>query len=338
MKRHTSEFTKGQIIALFNENFSYADISKKLNIPKSTIGYIIKKFKNVGSIHRKPGSGRKEILSADEKRALQDISDNAPRKNAKEIRNEITDITKKQLSKKTVIRYLAEDQLFARIAHKKPFISPKNKLLRYEISKKFLAISNETWRTVIFTDEASFEMFPTRKRQTIYRRPGTAFETKNLVPSVKFGGGKVMVWRCVSHKGVGNLVFVDGKINSGKYINILANNLKDSASKMNLSSYIFQQDSAPCHKSKTTMDYFEAEEIALLDWAPQSPDLNPIEHVWAYIKLKLRDFIPKNLDDLKRKILEIWYAIPLDYIQKLIDGMLKRSCAVFEAKGDNSKY
>ncbi len=161
---------------------------------------------------------------------------------------------------------------------------------RFEISKKFLGFSNDAWKRVIFSDEASFELVPTRKYETIYRRNGTAFESKHLVPTVKFGGGKIMVWGCISQKGVGNLIFVTGNIDSAKYINILANNLKDSADKMGLSPYIFQQDSAPCHTSKMTREFFEREGIELLEWASQSPDLNPIEHIWAYIKLKLKEF------------------------------------------------
>ncbi len=76
----------------------------------------------------------------------------------------------------------------------------------------------------------------------------------------------------------------------------------------------------------------------MLSWAAQSPDLNPIEHVWCYIKLLLKNFQAKNIDELKEEILRIWNNIPLDFIQKLIDSIHRRAYDVFKNNGGHSKY
>jgi len=47
---------------------------------------------------------------------------------------------------------------------------------------------------------------------------------------------------------------------------------------------IFQQDFAPCHKSKSTKQWLTKRNIEILPWPANSPNLNPIENVWNDIK------------------------------------------------------
>ncbi|KAH8288665.1 hypothetical protein KR054_007468, partial [Drosophila jambulina] len=67
--------------------------------------------------------------------------------------------------------------------------------------------------------------------------------------TVKHGGGSVLVWGCMSARGVGNLIFIDGIMNAEMYLNILKENLHSSATKMGLErdNFIFQQDNDPKH-------------------------------------------------------------------------------------------
>ena len=86
-----------------------------------------------------------------------------------------------------------------------------------------------------------------------------------------------MVWGNISWKGVGRIVRVDERLNADGYIALLEENLLPSVEEMGLGSrWIFQQDGAPCHTAKKTMDWFKANDVTLMEWPPQSPDLNPI--------------------------------------------------------------
>ncbi|CAG9840214.1 unnamed protein product [Diabrotica balteata] len=77
-------------------------------------------------------------------------------------------------------------------------------------------------------------------------------------------------------------------MNSKKYKVMLEQRLAIELDKVQVvGTEIFQQDSAPCQVSKVIMKYFKDNNITLLDWSGNSPDLNPIENFWAICKVKL---------------------------------------------------
>ncbi len=64
------------------------------------------------------------------------------------------------------------------------------------------------------------------------------------------------------------------------------------------------QDNAPCHKAKVVMSYFSEQDFEIMDWSPQSPDLNPIENLWKILGVKVMERNPTNTEDLWVKIQE----------------------------------
>jgi transposase len=103
---------------------------------------------------------------------------------------------------------------------------------------------------------------------------------------------------------------------------------------------IFQQDSAPSHTAKTTQRWFEEHSISLLCHPANSPDLNPIEHVWHELKRRLRSLKhhPTNLDQLKEAIKRVWEEIPVEDVNKYIDRMPQIVQALKSAKGGHTKF
>ncbi|GBM05993.1 Transposable element Tc1 transposase [Araneus ventricosus] len=90
------------------------------------------------------------------------------------------------------------------------------------------------WESVIFVDESKFNIFGSNGRITVCRKPNEELNPKNLLPTVKDGGGGIMVWGCFAASGMGNLVFIENNMDQCKYMNILKENLKISAQKLGI--------------------------------------------------------------------------------------------------------
>ena len=93
------------------------------------------------------------------------------------------------------------------------------------------------------------------------------------------------------------------------------------------------------HTAKVTKKFLKDNNIRVMDWPPQSPDLNPIENLWhevkSYVRRKTK---PDTLDDLDILVQQAWRKIPPEYIRSLIKSMPNRVAACIAAKGGPTKY
>lgn len=149
-----------------------------------------------------------------------------------------------------------------------------------------------------------------------------------------------MVWGCMSAAGVGHLTVCDGTLNSAKYCAILETHMLPSARALfrRGQNWIFQQDNAPCHASRTSRTWLQEHSIQVLDWPAQSPDMSPIENLWWIIKRSISKRKPKSLDELKALIQEEWDKITPQQCERLVGNMPARIRALLRANGRATKY
>ncbi len=99
---------------------------------------------------------------------------------------------------------------------------------------------------------------------------------------------------------------------------------------------------AACHKAQIILDWFleHDNEFTLLKGPPQSPDLNPIEHLWDVVEreIHIMDVQPTNLKQLRDAVMSIWTKISEECFQHLLEPMPQRIETVLKAKGGPTRY
>ncbi len=147
-----------------------------------------------------------------------------------------------------------------------------------------------------------------------------------------------MVWAIFSWHTLGPLVPIKHCLNATAYLSIVADHVLPFMTTVYASSDgYFQQDNAPCHKAQIISDWFleHDNEFTLPKWPPQSPDLNPIEHLWDVVErdICIMDVQLTNLLQLRDDIMSIWTKISEECFQHIVESMPRRMKAVLKAKG-----
>ncbi len=163
-----------------------------------------------------------------------------------------------------------------------------------------------------------------------------------LVSTVQAAGG-VMVCGIFFWHTLGTLVLIGHSWNATAYLSIVADLVHLFMTTVYSSSDgYFQQNNAPCHKAQIISDWFleHDNEFTLLKRPPQSPDLNPIEHLWDVMEREIRimDVQPTNLQQLRDAIMSIWTKITEECFQHFVESMTWRIKADLKAKGGLTWY
>ena len=351
-----SDFEKGEIFAMYSHNYSTSEIAAWIKCSWSTVDRWIKRWQKEGNFDTKAVTGRPRKTLPGEDRLIKILSLQDPNLTAVDIAPYITDDPgddgkgKSKVTAETIRRRLRSYGLFARRRWKKPLLSKQNKKARLQWAQAHKDWTVEDWAKVLWTDESPFTLFPGREGY-IRRRNGEGGKEKHLNPTVKHGGGSIMVWGCFHSSGVGVLKRVEGRIDAEVYKQILIHQAMPELKKLisvepEYVRWTFQQDNASPHRANIVQKYLENKQsewggrLQVMTWPSQSPDLNPIENVWAYVKkqLRKRPKKPSSHANLLEQVQEIWKGLPSRILINLVESMPKRAAMVIKARGGTIKY
>lgn len=248
------------------------------------------------------------------------------------------------LSYKTATNILRSMGFHAEIKKKKPFISHRNRLKRYNWAKKYQHWTVDDWKRVVWSDETKINVWGSDGCKYYWSRPGNPLKPHHIDVTVKHGNGSLMMWGCMTYWGPGYACQIyDGAMNAEDYQGILGTTLRESLDYYGLKweDIYFQQDNDPKHTANSTKKWFSEHNVNWIDdWPPQSPDMNPIEHLWHHLKLKLSayDTKPTGVHDLWKRCDEEWNTFTEEECRRYIESMPARIKAVLDAKGGPTRY
>ena len=337
-QKYLSSPVKKAIISAVDQGRNYRDIARQFGTGKSTIADVVRQFRERNNHNVLPKSGRPRKTTARQDKALINASKADPRKSAVTLNAEIKEYYNVQVSTRTTKRRLNDAELFGRRPVKKPFVSVKNRNARIKFAKEHLNWTREQWSKVLWSDESKFMLFGSDGIKFVRRPKGHRNDPKYQLPTVKHGGGNVMVWGCFRRDGVGPIHQVTGIMDKEMYKDIINRVMLPHAKRVMPRGWIFQQDNDPKHTSKVVKEFFKTKKIRVLEWPSQSPDLNPIEHLWEHVERQISGRKPTNQNALFTIIKDAWEKISIDVLIKLVDSMPRRCQAVIDAKGFPTKY
>lgn len=196
--KETSIDERNIIIKLHSQGKSQREIAKVVGRSQSTINNIIKRFHETGSVGNKARSGRPRKVCQQLRRIIiREIKTN-PKVSAPKLCSNIATAHNVHVSSQTVRNIIKQEGYHGRVARKKFYVNKVNRKKRLDFAIHYSDMPQSYWNKVLWSDESKFQLFHSNRRSRVWRKKGTELDPKHLTPTVKHGGGSVMVWGCMS--------------------------------------------------------------------------------------------------------------------------------------------
>ena len=208
-----------KVIELYKTGEGYKKISKELRMPISHVQTLIKKWKMRDSFETKPWSGRSTKLSSTTARKIVRDAKKNPQMTTAEIQDFLTK-SGVDVSQCTIRRHCMG--LHGHVVIRKPLLRQCHKKNQAYNMPNSTETSHKTSGTKSFGVMGPKLNFLATTINTTFGEESTRpMMMMYTIPTVKHGDGSLMFWGFVSHKGTGNLVKIDGKMNAARYQKIL---------------------------------------------------------------------------------------------------------------------
>jgi len=321
--------TRLEIARLHAAGKSAAAIADELKICRQTVGKWINRTSQ-GNINVSPRSGRPKVLSATQRSQLRRKVKGKRRRSQREMAHVF------HVSRSTIGRTLKELKLNKYRIRRRYLLTRHAIKKRREFAAEFL--KNDVFlHNGFFSDECHFYLHaaPNPQNDVVYDTDGENIPTSAKVQRES----AVRVWGAISQYGTSQLIVYSGNLSAQRFIKeVLQKEVCQSARKLFRDEpYCFVQDNAPIHSAKATQQWLLKSNvhdfIASSEWPGYSPDLNPIENIWAILAERVRKHNPSSRAAFERLLKKEWKNLEPGLLKKTVLSAKNRLQQCLERDG-----
>ena len=308
------QLTKEQkmyIVEHLNSGESNTKIARDVRCSEGSVRYLRQKWHKTGSIDDRVRSGRPKALNKQDDKQLVNLIHKKRNETAAELKDVMERKTGKSVCERTIRNERRELDFHPVHPQKRPDLTEVHKQKRLE----FAQVNQRTdWKYVVFDDESHFSTNIHGSVVWIQKGEPRPYE---YISQYKY---HTSVWTAISWNKKFPLCFYKRNLDSPFYISILKDCLVRRWPKRTYNRlYYLAHDNATSHMTQETSQFLADHNIpVLLDWPPNTPELNPVDKLWGSIKEYVREKRPRNQAQLENTIEEAWNAIPQSTIQNWI--------------------
>lgn len=325
---------RNKVIHLRNKGYGYMKIAQRMyskhnvKITKKAVRMLCKKYDDTSSTEDRPRSRKGKLYLPEHDEFINNCMRETPDMSAAVLALKIRDHFQINLSPQAVSAYRRKLGWKLQQTRYCQLIRHANKEKRLQWAQEQLA-AGEQFNDVVFTDESRIEI--SRMSHRSFRKDG---EPTPRQPRPKHPLS-ILIWGGISKRGATEIVMFNGIMKSDFYQTILQDALIPFGNEKYPDGYRLFQDNDPKHVSRSTQQFMQEKNINWMKSPPESPDINPIENLWAELKNYVsRVAKPSTKEQLEDAILTFWRErVTVDKCVRYINHIHKVLPKVVECEG-----
>ena len=304
----------------------FDQISNLLNISKSNVYY------NMKNDNRNKRNKTKKIKE-NEVEFIENLILDKPSTSLNEMIKSLKEKYNKKVGKETIRRMLKERGFKNIFAKNTPNLNQNH----IDIRKSYCSNNLNYFNDIVFIDESTFKLDENNVRVWTKAKNKASNEKEMINERSNKGNVKVNVLAGIT-SGVGKIFMkiFRGNMDQYQFLYLLSDELIPKINSELGEDFKLQMDNASYHYGHSVKEFIEDENVRIVYQPPKSPDLNPIERVWSYLKFEVNQEKPRSQEQLEEVIQRKWNEMRDKTIKVFVCKHYEIVNKIHEKKGGNN--